>query len=90
MNNITRDYRNDDGTVDMIVISSNDKYRVNLNGGYKLANKYVSKKTLGNMFKDSILGVDIGINSNGFASITMLSFAIAITVFVVLCKLFRI
>lgn len=90
MNNITRDYKNEDGTIDTFVISSSDNYRVNLNGGYKLANKYVSKRTFGDIFKNSIFGVDIGVKSNGFASITMLSFTIAVTVFVILCKLFRI
>lgn len=84
MNNIVRDYKNDDGTVDTMIISSNDNYMVNLNGGYVLANKVVTKKNVGDYFKNSILGADIGINSNGFMSVAMVSFVIAVLAFVVL------
>ena len=59
---------NRDGSVDKVIISSNDNNKVKLNKKYVLVgyegNKYVDN------FKNSIFGMDIGVNSNGFASIT--------------------
>lgn len=85
MNNLMRNMRNSDGTVDTLLISSNDGYTLNLNKKYKLANKINS-----NIFKNSILGSDIGYKSQGFASITILSAGIAVLTFVGLILSFRI
>lgn len=83
---ISKEVKNNDGTVDRIIARSDDNYRVNVSNNYTLANCYSTRKT----FKDSIFGTDIGIHSYGFASIAIISTIIAIGVFVGLLLSFRI
>ena len=80
MNNIERDIINEDGTISTIVISSNDNYKLNLSKTYKLAN-YKSKKEnkIKSLFKNSILGTEIGVKAEGFTSIAILATIIAIS-----------
>ena len=86
MNTFNKEIRNNDGTVDLIEISSRDNYKVNLKSNYKLANNY-SKN---NRFKNSIIGSDIGIHSAGFVSIAIISTLISISAFVIMILSFRI
>ena len=88
MKTISKMLNNRDGSVDKVIISSNDNYKVNLNKKYVLVgyqgNKYVDN------FKNSIFGMDIGVNSNGFASIMLVSTLLAIATFIGMYLAFRI
>lgn len=79
MNNIERDIKNEDGTIETLVITSNDNYTLNLNKTYKLAN-YTKKKEnkLVSKFKNSILGTEVGVKAAGFSNIAILSTIIAV------------
>lgn len=85
---ISKILNNRDGSVDKVIISSTDNFKV------KLAKKYVLVGYEGNKyidnFKNSIFGMDIGINSNGFASIMIISTLLAIATFVGMYLVFRI
>jgi len=83
MNNMVRDIRNDNGTIDTMFITSDDNYKVKLSGKYKLANCNC-KKNIKESFQNSILGTDIGINSKGFANVAIISTIIAVLSFVIL------
>ena len=74
------------GSVDTISFESNDNYKINLGEQYKLVKFYDTKKT----FKDTILGTDIGFNSQGFVNIAIISSIIAISLFAFLILSFRI
>lgn len=90
--NIQKNIQNIDGTTETIIISStNNKSPLDLTKTYKLAN-YTSKKNnkLKTIYKNSILGSDIGINSEGFTHIAILSSIIATAAFYTLYILFRI
>lgn len=79
MNNIQTELKNQDGTVETLLITSNDNYTLNMKGTYKLANRAVKKEIkLVSNFKNSILGTDIGVNSEGFSHIAILSTLIAV------------
>ena len=83
---ISKEIKNHDGTIDRVIARSDDSYNVSLTSNYSLANHY-SKK---NLFKDSLIGADIGIHSYGFASIAIIASIIAISGFVGLLLTFRI
>ena len=79
MNNYMKDIRNEDGTEETIVITSNDNHTLNMNKTYKLANHQEKKENkLAQKFKGSILGADIGIKSGGFSNVAILATIIAI------------
>ena len=88
MKTISKMLNNRNGSVDKVLISSNDNQMINLNKKYVLVgyegNKYVDN------FKNSIIGTDIGINSNGFASIMIISTLLAIATIVGMYLIFRI
>ena len=44
MNNFQRDLKNDDGTEETVVITSNDNYTLNMNKTYKIANHTQKKE----------------------------------------------
>ena len=79
---------NRDGSVDEVIISSSDNYKVNLSKKYVLVG-YKGNRLVDN-FKNSIFGMDIGINSNGFVSIMLVSSLLAIAMFIGMYLLFRI
>ncbi len=83
-----KELRNSDGTVDMLVITSDDNYQVKLDKNYTLVG-YAGNKMY-DKFKNSILGADIGIKSNGFVSMILLSTLLAISVLVIMYFSFRI
>ena len=87
---INREITNSDGTKDIIMIESNDNYKVNLNGKYKLANCYINEKSFSNKFKNSIFGADIGVKSQGFGSVLTLSLIIALGTMITLYFMWRI
>lgn len=80
MNCLERNMNNADGTIDTLIISSNDNtYPLDVNKTYKLANntcklenKFISA------YKNSILGADIGVKAEGFSTITILATLVAI------------
>jgi len=79
MNNYMKDIKNEDGTEETIVITSNDNHTLNMNKTYKLANHTQKKENkLVQKFKGSILGADIGIKSGGFSNVAILATIIAI------------
>lgn len=88
MNTMSREMKNKDGSVDTVIISSNDDYKVNLSKKYVLVG-YAGNKHVDN-FKNSIFGMDIGINSHGFASVMMISILLAIVMIVGMYLSFRI
>lgn len=93
MNNIQTNLKNNDGSIETLLITSNDNYKLNFNtqNTYKLANRTQKKENkLTNTFKNSILGTDIGINSEGFSHIAILSTIIAIATFCAMYLFFRI
>lgn len=92
MNSLKRDIKNEDGSIETLVISSNDSncpldatktYRL-VNHTNKLENKLVSA------FKNSILGAEIGVKAEGFSNIAILATIIAIGLFCIMYLSFRI
>ena len=88
--NFERDIKNDDGTEETIIISSNDNRVLNLNQTYKLANQTKKKENkLMKKFKNSILGADIGVKSSGFSNVAILATIIALGSIFVMYLLWR-
>lgn len=88
--NFERDIKNDDGTEETIIISSNDNRVLNLNQTYKLANQTKKKENkLMKKFKNSILGADIGLKSSGFSNVAILATIIALGSIFVMYLLWR-
>lgn len=88
--NFERDIKNDDGTEETIIISSNDNRVLKLNQTYKLANQTKKKENkLMKKFKNSILGADIGVKSNGFSNVAILATIIALGSIFVMYLLWR-
>ena len=80
MNCLERDLKNVDGTIDTLIISSNDNtYPLDVNKTYKLANNtYKKENKIISAYKNSILGVEIGVKAEGFSTITILATLVAI------------
>jgi len=90
MNNFQRNLKNEDGTEETIVISSNDNYTLNMFKNYSIANHKVKKESkITRKFKNSILGSDIGIKSSGFSNIAILATIIAVGAFCIMYFLWR-
>lgn len=86
MNMIRKEIKNKNGSVDKIMATSNDSYQVSINNNYKLVKFYKERKS----FSDTLLGSDIGFNSNGFASVVFIATLIAVALFSVMMLSFRI
>lgn len=84
MNLVNKKINYSDGTSSIVEISSTDNYHVNLNNKYVIANKYTKNKN------NSLLTSDIGVNSRGFASITILASIISVIAFIIIILSFRI
>ena len=80
MNCLERDMKNLDGTIDTLIISSNDNtYPLDVNKTYKLANNtYKKENKFISAYKNSILGAEIGVKAEGFSTITILATLVAI------------
>ena len=90
MNNFSREIKNDDGTEETIVITSNDNHALNMNQTYRLANHTQKKESkLAKKFKGSILGADIGIKSGGFSNVAILATIIAVGALCIMYFLWR-
>ena len=93
VNSIEKELKNSDGTIETLLITSDDNYNLNLNvsNTYKLANRIQKKENkLTSSFKNSIFGTDIGIKSSGFSHIAILSTIIAIAAICVMYVFWRI
>lgn len=92
MNSLERDMKNPDGTIDTIVISSNDNsYPLDITKTYKLANNAKPKENkLVSAYKNSILGAEIGVKAEGFSTITILATIVAIAMFCIMYLFCRI
>lgn len=93
MNNIQTNLKNNDGSIETLLLTSNDNYVLNMNKNntYKLANHIEKKENkLTNAFKNSILGTDIGINSEGFSHVAILSTIVAVAVLITMYIFWRI
>jgi len=90
MNNMSKNFINDDGVEETIILSSNDNREINLNKNYRLANHTEKKESkLAKKFKGSILGADIGIKSGGFSNVAILSTVIALGAIAIMYFLWR-
>ena len=81
MNSIQTNLKNADGSIETLLITSNDNYNLNLNRNntYKLANHTQKQENkLTSAFKNSIFGADIGVKAEGFSHIAILSTIIAV------------
>jgi len=89
--NFQRNIKNEDGTEETIIISSNDnRSSLNTNQTYKLANhNQIKQSKLAKKFKNSILGADIGVKSSGFSNVAILATIIALGTMFVMYLLWR-
>ena len=80
MNSIQANLHNNDGSIETLLITSSDNTcPLDITKTYRLANhKQTKENKITKAFKNSIFGVDIGIKSEGFTHITILSTIIAI------------
>ena len=85
MNTFKKEIKNNDKTIDIVFAKSNDDYNVMIGDNYKLI-KFSNPKS----FKDSLLGVDIGMHSKGFVSVISISMIIAILMIGIIINSFRI
>ena len=88
MNEIDKNYVNEEGTEEKIIATSNDNYKVNIGNNVKLAN-HKDENKLVKKFKGSLLGYDVGIKSKGFSSIAALAIVLVVAVLVVLYFIWR-
>lgn len=88
MNEIDKNYVNEEGTEEKIIATSNDNYKVNIGNNVKLAN-HKDESKLVKKFKGSLLGYDVGIKSKGFSSIAALAIVLVVAVLVVLYFIWR-
>ena len=75
----------------LLEITSNDNYILNMPTSYTLVKANTKKENkIVNNFKSSILGTDIGINSEGFSYIAILATLLAVGAFITMYILWRI
>ena len=86
MNIIRKEIKNKNGSVDKILAKSDDNYQVKIGSNYQLVKFYKERKS----FSDTILGSDIGVKSNGFASVMFIAALISVGSFVLMLLSFRI
>lgn len=90
MNSFERDIKNEDGTEETIIITSNDTHTLDLTKTYKLANHNQKKENkFVQKFKNSILGADIGVKSGGFSNVAILATIIAVGALCIMYFLWR-
>lgn len=80
MFNIQKNIKNNNGDIEIISITSNDNYKtLEINKTYKLVKNTNNKENkIEKSFKNSILGLEVGINAYNFSKITILATIIAI------------
>ena len=90
MNNLSKNFMDDDGREETMIATSNDNGNVRINGGFTLANHKERKQNkLVQKFKGSILGADVGFKSGGFSTIAGLAVVVVIAVLLVMYFLWR-
>lgn len=90
MNNMSKSFKNDDGSEETLMINSSDNYSLKLDKNYKLANHSMKKENrLARKFKGSILGADIGVKSGGFSNVAILASVIALGVILIMYFMWR-
>ena len=90
MNNLSKSYKNDEGTEETLIAESKDNYNIKLSGNYRLANHNKKKENLlVKKFKGSLLGADIGVKSGGFSTIAILATVLALATAAMLYFLWR-
>ena len=90
MNSISKNFKNEDGTEEQVIASSNDNYELNLANKYVLANRVQQKGSkLGRKFKNSILGSEIGVKNKGFSSVAILATVVALAALLVIYFMWR-
>lgn len=90
MNNMSKSFKNDDGSEETLMINSSDNYSLRLDKNYKLANHTMKKESkLVRKFKGSILGADIGVKSGGFSNVAILASVIAVGVILIMYFMWR-
>ena len=92
MNSIQKDIKNNDGTIETILITSNDNYKtLDTNKTYKLVNgPQNNENKITSTFKNSIFGAEIGVKAEGFSTIAILATIIAVGMFCIMylfCKI---
>lgn len=91
MNNFEREIKNEDGSIDTLSISSKDNYTLDMPKTYVLANHIQRKENkLVSVYKNSILGAEIGVKANGFSNVAILATIIAIGSFCTMYLFFRV
>ena len=90
MNNMSKSFKNHDGSEETLMINSSDNYSLRLDKNYKLANHTMKKESkLARKFKGSILGADIGVKSGGFSNVAILASVIAVGVILIMYFMWR-
>lgn len=92
MVNIQKNIKNEDGSVETLLITSGDnKNPLDLNKTYKLANRVmVNENKFLHKFKNSILGTEVGIRMEGFSNITILATILAVAMVLTMYVLWRV
>ena len=83
---IKNEIKNKDGSVNKILVTSDDDYRVNIANNYQLVKFKKERKS----FSDTILGSDIGVKSNGFTSVLLIALIVSVAAFTLMLLSFRI
>ena len=83
---ISKEIRNNNGTIDKIIATSYDDYEMSISNEYKLVKIAGRKGT----FKDTLLGSDIGIHSKGFINVAIFSMLISVSVIIFMYLSFRV
>ncbi len=88
MNNLSKNFKDDEGKEGTLIASSTDNYEVKLDKTYSLANR-TKENTFVKKFKGSILGQDIGIKSKGFSSVAALAIVLVLAALITMYFLWR-
>ena len=86
MDMLRDEIKNKDGSAFRILAKSYDDYSVSIGANYKLVKFYKERKN----FSDTLLGRDIGVKSNGFASVMLIATLISVGTVVLMLLSFRI
>jgi len=92
VNTIEKDLKNGDGTIDTLIICSNDNENpLDANKTYKLAN-YNNKRenALVRVYKNSIFGTEIGVKAEGFSNMAILATILAVGGFIIMYITWRV
>ena len=90
MNNINKNFVNEDGTEETVVANSSDDYQLSLDKKYVLVGRSQKKESkLVKKFKNSLIGADIGVKSSGFSSVAILATVVGLSAMIVIYFIWR-